>query len=1039
MPAINVDSLLNEDALNERDKGRPYRFGYNHFVNYSPDNSGNWTSLSDGDRIWQLDVKTAGSYTLNLAFSNFHLPAGAKLFVYSKDHAQLLGGFTDANNTPDNFFGTELINGDEAVIEYYEPAQAQGQGHFTLFRITQGYRDIHNYLKSFGQAGSCLHNVNCPQYADYATQKRAVVCLVSGGNEFCSGSLINNTLNDGTPYVLTANHCGTADGTWIFRFNWESPGCPNPITNPSTAQSISGGTPIAQSGVSDFNLVKMSTAPPAGYHAFYAGWNRSVTPATSVTAIHHPSGDIKKCSKANNTVTATFYNAGNGTALVWQIGQWTDGCTEAGSSGSPLFDQSKRIVGQLYGGPSACGETPANLIDYYGRFCVSWDSGATPQTRLRDWLDPANTNPLTNDGYDPNPPQNNLDAALSAIVSPASSTCNNSISPAITVQNAGSDAISSLFVAYTIDANTPVVYQWTGLLLSLQSTTITLPQTNMPSGNHLFHAIISQPNGLSDQNASNDSANASFTITIPTTINLPAMEGFEEGSFPPVTWTITTPVSGTTWKQATVGGYGASGHSAKVDEFSPITSTAGEQPDLITPSINMSITSTPARMFFDVAYAAYDARHSDSLAVLASTDCGTTWTRIYARDGLSLATAPNSTTAFVPTSAQWRTDTINISAYAGQPSVQFDFQLISGYGNIVYIDNINIAGTQPSFVDAGVNNLTSPLPSTCDTQIIASFNLENYGTDTLTSATIYYSFDGAIATTYPWTGLLTQGQSTAITLPVQALTVGNHSLRIFSSGPNSTQDQNHTNDTLFLNFTTGQKPILNLTSHASHCGADTLIANVQEATFLWSTDEYTAQILATTPGYYSVTVTTTSQCSVTASVYATVPGLPLVTLHLPVDSACLPAGMIPLGGGNPAGGSYTVNAVTETSFDASHAVAGTYPVYYSYNDSNGCVSNTYQNLEIYSCTGIQETGQISSVRLFPNPFTENFNLQFTLDAPQTIDAGLYAVDGKKLVTVFNNDMISAGLHQQQINTHQLSNGIYILKVNERYFKIEKLK
>ena len=274
MPAINIDSLLSEDAINEQHKGTPYRFGYNHMVNFNPQNSGKWTVLSNGDRIWQLDVKTPGSYTINLAFSNFKLAPGAKLFVYSKDHAQILGGFTSTNNSADKLFGTELIYGDEAVIEYYEPAAANGQSSFTLFRITQGYKDIHNYLKSFNQAGSCLNTINCPQYADYLTQKRSVVCLVSGGNEFCSGALVNDVLSDGTPYILTANHCGTADGSWVFRFNWEAPGCPNPATEPSTTQSITGGVTVAQTPVSDFNLVLMNATPPPTFHPFYAGWSR---------------------------------------------------------------------------------------------------------------------------------------------------------------------------------------------------------------------------------------------------------------------------------------------------------------------------------------------------------------------------------------------------------------------------------------------------------------------------------------------------------------------------------------------------------------------------------------------------------------------------------------------------------------------------------------------------------------------------------------------------------------------------------------------
>ena len=72
--------------------------------------------------------------------------------------------------------------------------------------------------------------------------------------------------------------------------------------------------------------------------------------------------------------------------------------TEGGSSGSALFDNNGRIIGQLFGGAASCSGTNDNgLIDFYGRFGVSWDNGGTAATQLKDWLDPGNNNPTTFD------------------------------------------------------------------------------------------------------------------------------------------------------------------------------------------------------------------------------------------------------------------------------------------------------------------------------------------------------------------------------------------------------------------------------------------------------------------------------------------------------------------------------------------------------------------------------------------------------------------------------------------------------------------
>ena len=79
---------------------------------------------------------------------------------------------------------------------------------------------------------------------------------------------------------------------------------------------------------------------------------------------------------------------------MWTIDNWEDGVTEPGSSGSPLFDQNHRIVGQLYGGLAACsGNVNNGLYDNYGRFDVSWDLG------LSEYLDPSNSGTLVLDGY----------------------------------------------------------------------------------------------------------------------------------------------------------------------------------------------------------------------------------------------------------------------------------------------------------------------------------------------------------------------------------------------------------------------------------------------------------------------------------------------------------------------------------------------------------------------------------------------------------------------------------------------------------------
>jgi hypothetical protein len=127
-----------------------------------------------------------------------------------------------------------------------------------------------------------------------------------------------------------------------------------------------------------------------------------------------------------------------------------------------------------------------------------------------------------------------------------------------------------------------------------------------------------------------------------------------------------------------------------VNEFSPSTSTAGEIADLISPEINTDSLTPPAYLVFDVAYAGFDSIAYDSLQALVSGDCGISWQTIYAKGGNLLATAPDTLGQFIPAPNQWRTDSIIISNWIGLSAVQFDFRLISGYGNVLYLDNVRV-------------------------------------------------------------------------------------------------------------------------------------------------------------------------------------------------------------------------------------------------------------------------------------------------------------------------------------------------------------
>ncbi|MCL4305793.1 carboxypeptidase regulatory-like domain-containing protein [bacterium] len=390
LPPVDHALMLAEDEQESKDV--PLRFGYPHEVNYNLENSGTWEETKEG-RVWRLRIQSRGAYSINLVFDRFDLPAGGQLFIYNDDYDYVIGGFTEANEFPSGEFSTQPVPGDAITLEYLEPLEAQGQSVISVMRVVHAYRNlfgrVNNPLDAFGDSGTCNNNVNCPEGAPWQNEKRGVVMLLtSGGSRFCSGSLINNTNNDATPFVLTANHCGPSTTT-VFMFNYESPGCPN--VNGPTNQTVAGCQLLSNSTPSDVFLVRLNSAVPLSYNPFFSGWNANDVAATNSVCIHHPRGDIKKITFDYHAPVSDTWS-GTPANSHWRILTWEDGTTEPGSSGSPLFDQNHRITGQLHGGTASCTN---NIDDYYGKFSLSMLNG------LRPHLDPSNSGAMTLDGYDP--------------------------------------------------------------------------------------------------------------------------------------------------------------------------------------------------------------------------------------------------------------------------------------------------------------------------------------------------------------------------------------------------------------------------------------------------------------------------------------------------------------------------------------------------------------------------------------------------------------------------------------------------------------
>lgn len=185
-----------------------------------------------------------------------------------------------------------------------------------------------------------------------------------------------------------------------------------------------------------------------------------------------------------------------------------------------------------------------------------------------------------------------------------------------------------------------------------------------------------------------------ITVNSSTAGSLPITEGFTATAFPPANWVLNNLGLPYTWERTTTAGSGST-QSMFFNNYS--NDERGSNDEVILPATSFAGLSN-AQLSFDVAYAPYNGTYYDGLEVLISTDCGATFTQVYYKDYLTLATDPaNATGLYVP--GTWRNELIDLAAYSGTPNVLLKFRNIAGYGQGLYIDNVNLSSASAPSAD----------------------------------------------------------------------------------------------------------------------------------------------------------------------------------------------------------------------------------------------------------------------------------------------------------------------------------------------------
>ncbi len=327
-----------------------------------------WSPTVDGGRTWAIEFTSAQAQALRVRFRGRFGFDGLELRVYDPVSGATFGPY-DAFQPDDNGHSwSTIIFGESIGLEFHVPAGVEVSPHMPEIDGI-AYHNVPPPDAEPMQLGCGLEDVSCyPGWLDVA-EGVCMLAVVNGNMVpgYCSGGLLNRNPSDGSPLIMTANHCDPFSRATVFVWNFRTSRCGDPDNRNGNGFDRNDGAYLMRSdSTADWKLLALREPPKTDT---YLGWDAGFWDSfADGTGVHHPSGRLQKYSSGYNEGAAYAEFCGNGPcfwAHVWCV-RLTTGTTLPGSSGSPIFDSSKRVRGTLSGGPN-CD------VSCYGRLAHAWD------------------------------------------------------------------------------------------------------------------------------------------------------------------------------------------------------------------------------------------------------------------------------------------------------------------------------------------------------------------------------------------------------------------------------------------------------------------------------------------------------------------------------------------------------------------------------------------------------------------------------------------------------------------------------------------
>ncbi|MBZ0272416.1 serine protease [bacterium] len=312
----------------------------------------------DGEPAWRIALHAGGAAFLRAHFAALPTSPTWSVTFVGEDGVEQMVGAGDVRGA--EFWGP-LVPGDTMIVEL------RGVDDPSLFDIDRASVGTERFwMPGPEKEGSCYVNLACENaWLDTGSGVAMILFEESDFSALCSGSLLNDKFGSERPFFLSAYHCvnneAEADTTIVF-WDFQTSSCTGTPPSPNSVPRTFGSRFLAGNFDLDYSLLILDDDPPDD--ASFLGWTTSdLKDGEDVVTIHHPGGTHKRISFAE-IIGDTFE--------YWGV-RYVEGSTEGGSSGAPLFNEDRQIVGYLSGGTASC--TAMGEPDFFGKFGRAYENG----------------------------------------------------------------------------------------------------------------------------------------------------------------------------------------------------------------------------------------------------------------------------------------------------------------------------------------------------------------------------------------------------------------------------------------------------------------------------------------------------------------------------------------------------------------------------------------------------------------------------------------------------------------------------------------